>query len=351
MEIQDFDVNSYFVPLNNQLNYSTSFVINNTQLVVNFGYNSRLNQRYFNVVTSGGILLLQNTFIQLRNLIKFNVNFDFLGNGTTKIYFHKKDESQPLDIINWADNIEMYIRTVPPESKAQEDYNNLATWVSDTELTTNVIDELYETVESQNIDVNVPKQGSIDSDFDLSKYNWSTISFDEYPIGTNNPVITKNVDNIGEITSSFFSSFIGQTVTPLNDAYTITGKPVVGQNLSQDTSSKYATQIANDGSNPTSPILSGLVSDSRLFNSPISVLFSKPVHAIAIDGGYFNAVNSTYIEVYDQYGNVIGSNINNKEGIESFGFSSGNVARISGFSFYINANEPAGFAIDNLRIV
>lgn len=149
MEVQDYNVNIYFIPLFNDLSYSTSFVINNTQCTLNFGYNSRLNQRFFNVTTSSGILLLQNTFIQLRNLIKFNVNFDFLGNGTTKIYFHKKDESQPLDIINWADNIEMYIRTVPPESKAQEDYNNIATWVSDTELTLNSINEYYDNTTSE----------------------------------------------------------------------------------------------------------------------------------------------------------------------------------------------------------
>lgn len=348
MEIQDYNVNIYFIPLFNDLSYSTSFVINNTQCTLNFGYNSRLNQRFFNVTTSSGIVLLQNTFIQLKNNIKLNVNFDFLGNGTTDIYFKKIDETLPLDISSWASNVEMYIRTVPPESKSQENYNNIAVWVTDTETTTNSIDEFYDKTDNEvGGSIIVPPKGGISNNLATDSYNWSTMTFDEYPIGAINPNITKQIETIGEVTSSFFASFVGQTVVPLNSSYTISGKPTTGVKLSPDTNSGYSTQIASDSSNPMSPVMSGSV----MFNSPISVLFSTPVHAIMLDGGVFDSAKSTYIEVYDLYGNVIGSNINSKIGIESFGFSSGKEANISGFSFYINGNEPAGFGIDNLRII
>lgn len=195
MEIQDYDVNIYFIPLFNDLSYTTSFVINNTQCTLNFGYNSRLNQRFFNVTTSSGIVLLQNTFIQLKNNIKLNVNFDFLGNGTTDIYFKKIDETLPLDILSWASNVEMYVRTVPPESKSQESYNNIAVWVTDTESTTNSIDDgssVAEEIVSEEISCSnstseitytYTLSDGKSSDYFLYKFTYNNISYD-YTINT-----------------------------------------------------------------------------------------------------------------------------------------------------------------------
>jgi hypothetical protein len=105
------------------------------------------------------------------------------------------------------------------------------------------------------------------------------------------------------------------------------------------------TQIVNDGANPTSPVLSG----TPTFNGPISVFFSVDVAAVGLDGGFFDAANSTTIEAFDRQGNSLGSVTNNGTGIEFFGLLDANGQNtIAGISFYITGNEPAGFAIDNL---
>lgn len=129
------------------------------------------------------------------------------------------------------------------------------------------------------------------------------------------------------------------------DAHSIVGVPTKDQPLELYSNSSYWTVIKGDDSNPDSPVLAG----NKGFDSPISVLFSKDVHAVGLTGGYFNEIGSTYIEVYDRQGNVLGAALNTMKGIETFGFSTGSVAKIAGLSFYVNNLESAGFAMDNLR--
>lgn len=115
--------------------------------------------------------------------------------------------------------------------------------------------------------------------------------------------------------------------------------------LTLNTSNSYPTYTEMDGSNPSSPVLSG----SPTFNGPISVLFSTPVAAVGLDGGYFNAIGGTSIAAFDASGGLLGSVTNAALGIEFFGLSTVSGASvISGISFYITGEEPAGFAIDNL---
>jgi hypothetical protein len=80
------------------------------------------------------------------------------------------------------------------------------------------------------------------------------------------------------------------------------------------------------------------------------MFFSQPVAAVALDGGYFDAIGATSITGFDVLGNVLGSFTNSALGIENYGFAdaSGNNV-ISGLAFYITGNEPAGFAIDNVQ--
>ena len=170
----------------------------------------------------------------------------------------------------------------------------------------------------------------------------TTITFSEQPMGTENPVYTfASVPDLGSVTVSFAGAFNGQTVTgefPL----TLSGTP--SNPLSLNTGVR--TFITGDGANPTSPVLSG----SPQFNGPIVMFFSQPVAAVALDGGYFNAIGATSITGFDVLGNVLGSFTNSALGIENYGFAdaSGNNV-ISGLAFYITGDEPAGFAIDNVQ--
>lgn len=163
----------------------------------------------------------------------------------------------------------------------------------------------------------------------------SVITFSEQPFGTVDPVYS-----VGGNTISFGTNFVGQSVTA-GSPRTLTGSPTGGSlSLVQD----GGTRIVGDGSNPTSPVLSG----SPTFNGPISFLFSTPVAAVGLDGGYFNAIGGTTIEAFDVNGASLGSIVNSALGIEFYGLFDTSGSNIAGVSFYITGNEPAGFAIDNL---
>ena len=171
--------------------------------------------------------------------------------------------------------------------------------------------------------------------------NGSVITFSEQPIGTINPVYNLNVTGIGAEQVSFAGTFTGQTTTGSGVVTLGTVKPTGP--LSLNTANKVS--IAVDSGTPTSPILSG----TPLYNGPISVLFSQPVAAVGLSGGYFDAVGATTITAFDASGTNLGSITNSKLGIEFYGLAdSTGASDIAGISFYITGNEPAGFAIDNL---
>ena len=177
------------------------------------------------------------------------------------------------------------------------------------------------------------------------------ITFSEYAGGTQNPVYNfTGLAGIGDITVSFGGNFVGQTA---GGSYpvTLTDHSPSGP-LALDPNAPK-TFITGDGSNPTSPILSG----SPLYSGPISVLFSKPVAGVALTGGWFNVIGSTSIEAYDANGTILGSIVNTKggewdyegTGLEFYGLADSTGTNIiSGISFFITGNEPAGFGIDNL---
>lgn len=170
----------------------------------------------------------------------------------------------------------------------------------------------------------------------------SVIEFDEVSLGTVNPVFNfTGVPGIGNITVSFGGTFLGQSATP-GFPVSISGSPSSPLTLNAGTPTVYTEQ---DGASDSNPVLSG----NPTFNGPISVFFSTPVAGVGLKGGFFNAIGGTTIEAYDFTGASLGSIVNSTEGFEFYGLadSSGN-AVISGISFYITGDEPAGFAIDNL---
>ncbi len=187
-------------------------------------------------------------------------------------------------------------------------------------------------------------EGQLKSE-DIIGDGWSVLTFDDY--GSINPTYTRNNSVLGQVTVTTHACFQGQQIVRLDSgAYSMLGStPAQGQPLSFDTASGFYAEVKSDSSNPDSPVLAGSVQ----FDAPISVLFSKDVHAVALTGGFFDNIGSTYIEVYDRLGNVLGSAVNTGTGLEEFGFSVGSEAKIAGFSFYVNDYEGSGFAMDNLK--
>jgi hypothetical protein len=142
----------------------------------------------------------------------------------------------------------------------------------------------------------------------------TVITFDEFPVGT---TITDQYENRGVI-------FHGDTAGDV----------------------QFLTQ---DGSNPTSPVLSG----SPLFFGTVGGSFVVPgstspatVDTFTLDVGYIDAPGSVAISAYGLNGGLLTRKTADSMGINTITISAAGIA-----SFQVDAvgNEPAGFAIDNLR--
>ena len=180
------------------------------------------------------------------------------------------------------------------------------------------------------------------------------ITFSEVPLGTSNPVYTPAMYGgaAGSPTVTFGGYFNGQTAGSTNPSACPTGAAVTGCVLGNPTGpltinpSSPATFTASDGAMPTTPVLSG----TPLFNGSIAILFSTPQVAVGLIGGFFDAVASTAITVFDSNGNVIGSLANNQIGDEFLALETDDFApHIAGLLFHLVGNEPAGFDVDNIQ--
>jgi hypothetical protein len=178
------------------------------------------------------------------------------------------------------------------------------------------------------------------------------ITFSEKPIGTNNPTYTPADygGGAGAPTVTFGGFFLGQSLgnagtCPAGAALTgcVVGNPTGPLTLDPNSP---ATFITTDGANPTSPVLSG----SPTFNGAVSILFDVAQAGVGLDGGFFDAIGSTGITAFDANGNVIGTVSNTQTGIEFLGLvTSDHSATIKGLQFHLVGDEPAGFAVDNIR--
>lgn len=179
------------------------------------------------------------------------------------------------------------------------------------------------------------------------------ITFSEFAQGTVNPVYAAATygGGAGSPTVTFGGFFMGQSLSasPGVDCPGAAASACVVGNptgpLSLDAGSPQ-TFITGDGANPTSPVLSG----SPTFNGPIAVLFDTDQFGVGFDGGFFNGIGSTGITAFDRNGNLLGTVTNNGLGIEFLGLVTANgQAQIAGVFLDLVGDEPAGFAIDNLR--
>ncbi|MCW8092564.1 PEP-CTERM sorting domain-containing protein [Alteromonas sp. ASW11-130] len=179
------------------------------------------------------------------------------------------------------------------------------------------------------------------------------ITFSEYSLGTVNPFYTP-IDYggaAGDPDVSFDGWFTGQSLSTVPGTDCPGSAPtacVVGTPtgpLSLDGSSPD-TFITTDGSNPTSPVLSG----TPRFSGPIAILFSTDQFGVGFDGGFFDLAGSTAITAFDRAGGLLGSVSNTGTGIEFLGLvTDDDTASIAGVFLDLIGSEPFGFAIDNIR--
>ena len=169
----------------------------------------------------------------------------------------------------------------------------------------------------------------------------AVISFDEFALGTVNPSLALAAGSLGVVTVSFGGYFTGQTiqgVSPVTLDDTTPSSPLA---LAPGTS----RTVSDSATGATCPCLSG----DPTYNGPIAVLFSTPVAAVGLKGGFFDAVGGTTIEAFDSTGASLGSITNSVTDFEFYGLADSTGASvIAGISFYITGDEPAGFQIDNL---
>ena len=167
------------------------------------------------------------------------------------------------------------------------------------------------------------------------------ITFSEQPIQTVNPVYSpaQYGGGVNAPIVSFGGLFAGQTSTGGN----VSGTPTAGLSLTG------TAKIVRDDANPTSPVLGG-GTGSTLFNSPISILFSRNISAVGLDGGFFDTLGSTGITAFGRDGANLGSVVNTARGIEFLGLETNDGSnQIAGLQFSLVGTDAQGFAIDNLR--
>lgn len=177
------------------------------------------------------------------------------------------------------------------------------------------------------------------------------ITFSELAVGTTNPVYTAAMYGGGVTapTVSFGSYFTGQSISAASCAPgaaptgCVTGTATGSLSLAAGAAGSF---IAEDGANPTSPVLSG----TPIYNGPIAILFDIGLAAVGLDGGYFNAIGGTSITAFAHDGSILGTISNEGLGIEFLGLATQDGSEmIAGLLFSLTGDEPAGFAIDNVR--
>ena len=109
--------------------------------------------------------------------------------------------------------------------------------------------------------------------------------------------------------------------------------------------------ITTDSANATSPVLTG----SPRFQGSVEGRFVRPgtdeptaVQSFRIDAGYFNEIGSTRLEWFDPDGTKLGQKTNTQLGIETLEVEAEDGGNIARWLISIVANEPAGFAVDNV---
>lgn len=95
--------------LSDDLNYTVDTVIDDVNVIISFGFNSRLNKRWVSIETSTGAVVLDRTFLDVGREIKFNINADLLGINDATLMLFPVDPDMAGDIKTWSKDYRILI--------------------------------------------------------------------------------------------------------------------------------------------------------------------------------------------------------------------------------------------------
>ena len=177
------------------------------------------------------------------------------------------------------------------------------------------------------------------------------ITFSELALGSINPIFSAQAYGgpPDGVMVGFAGYFEGQSIGTLATcppgavpSGCVIGRPSAPLRLA---AGAPPVMIVEDGSNPTSPSLSG----SPIFNGPVSFVFDRDIAGIGLAGGYFNSIGGTAIQAFDREGNLLGAVVNARIGIGHLALVTEDGSdRIAGVQFSVVGQEDAGFAIDDV---
>lgn len=110
-EITNDTVLYYFTTytLSDDLNYTVDTVIDDVNVIISFGYNSRLGKRWVSIETSTGAVVLERTFLEVGREIKFNINADLLGINKATLMLFPVDPDMAGSILTWSKDYRILI--------------------------------------------------------------------------------------------------------------------------------------------------------------------------------------------------------------------------------------------------
>ena len=181
----------------------------------------------------------------------------------------------------------------------------------------------------------------------------SSITFSEQPFGTLNPIypsasfgegIATNTDSSGIPRVSLIKSVGAGNITLLRTLYNSASQVVAAPGIYQK-----GVRIGSDGASIVSPVLENHT-DAGLFQGPLAVVFGSDLSSVSFRVGYFDAIGTISVSLYDRAGKSLGSYTNTGLGFEFFGFNTSSGPNgIAAVTFSIVKPEPAGYGIDNIQ--
>jgi hypothetical protein len=172
-----------------------------------------------------------------------------------------------------------------------------------------------------------------------------TLTFDH--IGVTNPSVTfSNVPDVGDLTVSFGTHFIGQS---RGSTYNSLADTSPTGPLALDP--KGMTKVMFDLSAPSHVMLGG-VDGLALYTTPLAILFSDEVSFVSFDLGYLDSTHAL-IQAFDSQGNSLGVFNHLSTGHNRYTLSETTGQNvIGGVSIYMPVGkiDREGFGINNLQV-
>jgi hypothetical protein len=172
-----------------------------------------------------------------------------------------------------------------------------------------------------------------------------SIEFDR--LGVVNPVVTFNdVPDVGSLTVSFGTRFVGQTFGAMHNSLDDT-TPTAPLRLDPTGVVKTMFDVSSGAA-----IALGGVQGHAMYTTPLAILFSSGVNYVAFDLGHLDRHTSTLIQAFDEAGNGLGVFGNLPAGHNTFSLvESQGENLIAGISIYVPSKgmDWEGFGLNKIR--